>query len=420
VVVSAERTDCVSVLNIVSTVIGIVGGLLGLFVFIDNYLLKFRPSITIANTLYLIFGVPNTPAPLAIQNSYLKSFICSLDIFNHRNKVGRIDDFMIRIYNSGQINATVYNIFPGTQLDELPRSSADIGSLGKSPGTPISVPNKSGKKTVIEFVGDKYSTCGINPEETICFELHYKDHKGKWIKADEYTLEGRFEKPEIAGSDKVYSLNLWELSVERYGLAKRPMRRKVTIYRGLAHYYLGWWIRKPYYFIVRMLAKVGSLCRLSVDIASALIRYFYSEFVVYTLLRLKGRNLIQYKMSFGNKSASDITDRTILEMEKVMQEKITEINGSAAEQAKIAFKKEDGKLFLSRHKRRVKIYRGGDGYIVIQEWSPSNMGLNVLFNVNLKFYPLGATMWIVNKKGAMSIKSICTKTLDYLIFHSNY
>ena len=63
-------------LKILSSVIGMIGGLLGFFVFFDNYILKFKPRLNISNRLF--FRYKTEEKHPAIQGRSLESLISKI------------------------------------------------------------------------------------------------------------------------------------------------------------------------------------------------------------------------------------------------------------------------------------------------------------------------------------------------------
>jgi hypothetical protein len=369
----------------ISTIVGISGGLLGMYSFFDNYLLKFKPSIQLANVLYLLYD--NTKKQYGGKQN-LTALVCKLEIFNHRNKLGRLDDLLIRLYNTDEPTPKIYNIFPVSELATLPNDCRVLINSSKKPYTPISVLNKSNREVTLEFSGDRYDSNSINPKSGIRIELHYKSHTKKWTKVGAYTLDSRLSDPDVAGDRDVYSLRILELCIERDKLKNKKAKFELDIYKGMSHYYLRWWLKKPYYFCKKFFSKIISLIFLVIHAVIATTEFIYFELIVNPLLASKGRRIMKVSFSWGDKSKADIR-----------------------------IKKESRGFSIARNRGHIKIYKSGDGHITVQEHGG---GGRVLFSVQLNEYVFGLFLWQISGGETLFLSTFCTKILDYFMYHSNY
>lgn len=198
-------------LTTISSIIGIAGGILGLYSFIDNYLLLFRPIIRPASLFYLAY---RRNAKITNENIYqLQSIICKLDIFNHRNKLGKLEDFSIDIFNRSELTPEIYTLFPTFDLESFPLNPQESLSCKKTAFTPKSIIQKSNKELSVEFCPEKYSTINLNPAENLCITLRYRQFKNRWVKIGTYSLKTFNSEPTQIEQQTIHCLSYWELDV---------------------------------------------------------------------------------------------------------------------------------------------------------------------------------------------------------------
>ncbi|WP_157768590.1 hypothetical protein, partial [Burkholderia ambifaria] len=138
-------TSAVDIVKGISTALGIIGGLLGAYTFIDAYVLRFKPKFVAGDRVYLVY------AKNKADYTYLSSLVIQFEVFNHRNKLGRIEDVFVRIYDSRQLEASILDLFPIASLEEMPISREGVVLARRLSPAPLAIPNKSSKTLTLEM-----------------------------------------------------------------------------------------------------------------------------------------------------------------------------------------------------------------------------------------------------------------------------
>jgi len=232
----AEPTSIYTVTN-AAAIIGIVGGLLGFYSFIDNYLLRFKPKFVIGDRLYLTYKQhPKYPA-----HSHLSSLVVQFEIFNHRNKLGRVEDLCFRIYDSLEIEAKVTTLFASAYLEDMPVERLDVLTAKRSPMGPAAIDHKSSKTLVVEMCPEKNMGQFINPNGQIRIETLYKSSNGKWVHFDSLAVYAVYDEKNTAAEYTIYNFDLVNKYSERETIKKKKLRRKVNSYTGISNYQITRW-----------------------------------------------------------------------------------------------------------------------------------------------------------------------------------
>jgi len=194
-------------LNLISSIIGIVGGILGCWYFIDNYLLKFNPKFKISDSLMFRYT-------LKIEQNktykYISAIFLKINILNTRNKIGRIDDIALRIYDANQSSENSYMFFATTIYDK----TFSLESIAKGNGSifsAISVLNKSDYSTVLELTPEDDCHPEIHSSNVV-IDLIYLSTKKEWCSVGTYNLHSII-KEEIKDQDIIMytSTHSWSL-----------------------------------------------------------------------------------------------------------------------------------------------------------------------------------------------------------------
>ncbi|WAL78737.1 hypothetical protein [Shewanella sp. DAU305] len=397
-------------LKVLSSVVGMIGGFLGFFVFFDNYILKFKPRLNISNRLF--FRYKTEEKHPTIKGRSLESLILKIEAINGRNKIGRIDDFAVRVYDSRATLPSGYMLYAENVLERLPSISSSFEKDEFHSFSPVSILGRSTKNIVIEFKTEKYMGAAINPEGSLKMDLLYYLPKKGWRTVgtfSPYYFKGNNSQEDPNG---IIEYSLLDNAVIRKEATKSLKQPEIGIYNGISGKYIGFYLMKPVWFLKRMATYPIKVIQLMGALMEALIRQVSSYCIVLPLIKLKSKTLP--RMQFGNPRSHLVGDTTAtLEKCKNNIEKIAEkINSKADSKAKITIRNENSGFSVQRGGLEVKFYKSGDGHIrAIDTGGYPQM---FTFSMELVEYPFGLRLWKVNNK-IMTVKSACIHVIDSFI-----
>ncbi len=401
-----------SFLKTISTAIGAIGGALGLYTFVDNYLLKFRPKFLIADRIYFSYK-KNPKYP---QYSHLHSLTAQFEIFNHRNKLGRIEDLIIRLYDSKEQEAKLVNLYPVSFLANMPLQQADLIAEQRVPASSIGINNKSSKTMIIEFSQERSMTATVSPKGHLVAHALYKSQSGKWINFAKYSLTAVFNEESETDEMKIYTFNLVDKYFERQKLQSKKIPFKTSSYKGLSDFYLTRWLPTPFYRIKKLAKNVQSLFFYLRDMGKATCYGIYSEAVSWTIIRRTYNYSRKWRVTVGDQKKSVQTDLLLNKLSDIIQKKLSVINAKSSEKSVIHFEQKGNEILLKKENGCLKIYRGGDGYIYgqIETQMPNTTGKTV-FSVEVDHYVMGLHLWRIGGNPALPT-TIATRIIDYVSF----
>ncbi len=220
-------------LTILGNFLAITGGFLGIYSFIDNYLLKFKPKIFISNIVS--FKIEITEKYLKYpeysrKNYSVKSIICTLEIGNHRNKYGVINDIAIKIYDRNNLNPSPRFFYAKKDL-EFPLQNSneeEFKAIKKISFSPINILPKSSKKVHIEF-SSIYDYVEMIPKSKHNYiEIYYQLGK-KWYYDSGYFL---YEEREQENNNLLVTFKTLDRDVERDKLPQQSRRAYPIVFFG--------------------------------------------------------------------------------------------------------------------------------------------------------------------------------------------
>ncbi|MFP6562377.1 hypothetical protein WJ542_29355 [Paraburkholderia sp. B3] len=391
----------------ISTALGIVGGLLGAYTFIDTYVLRFKPKFVIGDRIYLVYKKNKA------DYTYLSSLVIQFDIFNHRNKLGRVEDIFLKIYDSRMLEASVLDLFPIANLEEMPISREDVISVKRLPPAPFAVPNKSSKTIVLEMAQEKLHHGAISPSAYLNLEAFYKNPVGKWKKFAKLSLYAGFEESSTHGDATVHNFSLIDRFSERERLKRKRIRLKITSYKGIAGFYLSLWMHKSYRFVISKFAVLPKGIRYLLSMGVALWGNIISEYIEWPIARSKTSKKRPLNISIGNAIHAK---QTILFLTKIgvsLERKVAKLNKHETPERKIVITAEAKEIVVKRGDVRIKIYIGGDGFIGIHKSIPNSEKVEMIFTIKIKQFPFRRFIWSLSEKPVFS-STVATRVLDYL------
>lgn len=387
-----------------------IGGFLGFFVFIDNYILKFKPRFNISNRLF--FGYKKEEKHPSIKGKSLESVILKIEAINRRNKIGRIDDFAIRVYDSRATCPSGYMLYAENVLEKLPSNTSKLNKDESNSFSPVSILGRSNTNFVVEFKPEKYMGVTLNPEASLKLDLLYYLPKRGWKTVGTFTpyyFKGHNDKEDPNG---IIEYSLLDNAVKRKDASKSLKDPDVGIYKGISGKYLGFYLMKPIWFFKRLATYPLKVVKLIAAILELTARQFSSHCIVLPLIKFKSKSLP--RMQFGPARAHLIDD-TLSSLKRCREyiEAISEkVNAKADSKAEITISDSSDGFSIRRGGLEVKFYKSGDGHIRASD--TGGYPQMFTFSMELVEYPFGIRLWKVNKK-IMTVKSACIHVMDSFI-----
>lgn len=416
-------TDLTSFFNSLPAIVGAVGGMLGLWTFIDSYLRKFNPKIYVGTKV--IF---NTKYERSSHR--LNSIICSLEICNHRKKYGVVYDFAVRIYNTNKVNPDDITYFASEKLESIPMKTDELKNKEITSFNPITVLPSSNKSENIIFSEVIHrSKANINPNDSFKMDMYYqKKPKGKWYLIDTFYLfnKGKYvfdlssnkgaEEPDKEGN-KFIVFSALDTDVSREKIKDSIVRIKTGKWTSASHKVLKMrllrWrynlLKKPLYRVRDVLISVPFFLHLwSIRLIDIFIRI--------PIINKYGKSIRKGSLQIGDKKLRKVTDSSYEKIYTELNKLIEKINKGASDEAKINIKKSEGEIILSRYKLSIKVYKPGDTSIYVHDFNDNRLS----FKMNLRSKLFNKHYWKLDNYGFITIKSFTVKLLDTFIIHSNY
>lgn len=398
------------ILKTLSSIVGMVGGFLGFFVFIDNYILKFKPRFNISNTLF--FRYKTEEEHPGVKGRSLESVVLKIEAINMRNKIGRIDDFAIRVYDSRATSPSGYMFYAENVLEQLPSKTSDLNSDKLNSFSPVSILGRSNTNFVVELKPEKYMGTTLNPEGSLKLDLLYYLPKKGWKCVGTFTpyyFKGHNDKEDPNG---FIEYSLLDNTVTRKEASKSLKEPEIGIYKGISGKYIGFYLMKPIWLLKRIATYPIKVFKLIYALLELLLRQVSAHCIVLPLIELKSKKLP--RMQFRSAKAHLIEDtQSSLKQCRDNIEKISEkINAKADSKAKITIKDSNDGFSIRRGGLEVKFYKSGDGYIRANDTGGHPQMFT--FSMELVEYPFGIRLWRVNKN-IMTVKSACIYVMDSFI-----
>ena len=393
--------------------LGLTGGLLGLWTFIDSYIIKFKPKIYFGTRVFFD-TIKDT------KHTRLQAIICSLEFCNHRKKYGVIYDFAIRIYNADEINSKSAVYYATELVDKVPIHIKDLEIQDKRIFNPITVlPNSNqsvnlilseninGYKMVLTQIGNCY------------IELYYqKEPDGKWYFIDKMHLYSKDQYNHI--EDKYIDLSILKNDSTRKKLDGMLRLQKTNLYTGASQKHLKNKIRHclykfikiPFYRIKDVLVSIPFY-------SSFLINTIWDKFVKIPIIKKYGIKIEKPNIKIGSPELKPITNIAFAQILNELQNFANQINKNANHEARIIIKQMDNKIILQRYRLSINFYISGDSSIQVNELN-AVLNSRLSFSIKLRNGLWNKKYWYLNNYGFISIKSFVVRVLDAFIIHSNY
>lgn len=403
-----------SIIGVIGGVIGAIGGVLGFFTFIDSNLLGFKPRLNISGRLF--FSFEEKEATQGIRGKPLKSIIFQIEVINGRNKIGRIDDFAIRIYNEGTTQPETFMLYAENILDRFPSKPSSFDREKFNFFSPLSILGRSTKNIVIEFTPEQHMSIYIPTDRHLKMELLYALPNKKWKIAGVYNpnhFRSREKSNELQG---VVEYSLLDNAVERKKIERTLKQPASGLYRGVSGKYIGFYLRKPIYFIKRTIKHPFNIIKLIITLIILSAKHITFTRLILPLINKKSKNLPRLTFTNPREHLRIDTTTTLINLKEKTQVIINKINKNANDDAKITLSAADEGFYIQRGNLTIKFYYSGDGHITIQD--TDGYPQRFLFTMKLHEYPFGIRLWKVNNK-IMTTDSACVLFMDSFILLSH-
>lgn len=400
-------TSIETVVKGISTALGIIGGLLGAYTFIDTYALPFKPRFIIGDRAYLVFSKNQA------NYTYLSSLIIRFDIFNHRNKLGLIEDVFVRIYDSRKLEAAVIDLFPIANLEELPVSREDVISATRLSPASLAIPNKSSKTMILEMAQEKFHHGSISSSAYLQMEALYKNPKGKWKKFARVALHPVFEESSTHGDVTIYNFSLTNRFSEREKLKRKRIKTKVHSYKGLANLYISRWISKANWTVVSRLRALPTSARYAMLLFVATLTRTVSEHIEWPITRNKAATKHPFKFTVGNAAHAQQTALFFSEIRDTLRNKVDHLNSLSDIAIEMDAENDAREFVVKKGEIKLKIYIGGDGFIGVHQLSVNSTMGEMIFTLKIAQYPFNRFIWNLSGKPVFAT-TVATRILDYL------
>jgi|GEM_PF-2542343 len=393
--------------------IGLIGGLLGLWTFVDSYLIKFKPKIYIG-TRVVFETVQET------QFLRLNSIICSLELCNHRKKYGVIYDFGLRVYRADEINSDKAIYYATETIDKIPINIDNDLSKDATSFNPITVlPDSNRSVNLILSEVLHRSKMGMHRSSSYYIEAYYqKEPEGKWYFIDKLYLFNKSDH-ETEPSNFIHFTVL--NNAETRDKIKDTLKPQSTsLYTGATHKYFLFKYRRvvyrlieyPYYRIKDALLTVPFYLNVWGN-------SLFDKLIKIPIIKRYGKQIESGRWTVGNPKLKPVTEKAFENIFTELTKLATEINSGAKKEAEINIRKQDGKVIVSRYKLAIQFYISGDTSIHVQEVN-AFQGSRLRYNISLKSGLWDKNYWYLDNYGFTTIKSFVVRVLDAFVIHSNY
>jgi hypothetical protein len=400
-----------SILTVVSTAVGMAGGLLGFYTFLDNYLLRFKPKFATGESFYFVFKKHDKA-----DYTYIESIIFQTEIFNHRNKLGKIDGIYIKAYASRHLEPTIVNLHASSFLSEIPANTQNILSCQRNCASTININNKSAKSVVLEMVQSYGNRATLPIDGEIVIELIYKLKAGRLKSAKKFSVHHHPNKKHEVDGKTIYIFELFEKFNDTSNLEKYPLNVKRSSYRGVSAYYIDRLLGALKYKAARSVMYFISVYISLIHAGSAFLRSIFSETVEWNIAKAYGPKRRSVRVTVGDKKKADLTESYLAKLFVILTKKVCEMNKKSQEEEKVALSKSGNEIILKKKSSTIKMYKSGDGHIHAGLVSATGKYTETILSLTVQQYPLGVHLWFNNKR-ALFPSTVATRLVDFISLH---
>jgi len=396
--------------------LGLLGGLLGAWTFIDNYIIKFKPKIYIG-TRIIIDTIKNAQGALQ-----LNSIICSLELCNHRKKYGVIYDFAVRIYSAEEINSDKAIYYASEVVQKVPINIGELEKQEYDMFNPITVLPSSNRSICI-VLSDvlNRSKMNIATGKSHYLEAYYqKSPTGRWYFIDKLYL---FNKNILGPPDKRYiQFTVLDNDKTRTNINRSIRPQKTNLYAGASQKYVRRIIHSYKYKLLKNPWNriKDSFISVPFFLNFALIK-LYDKAVKIPIIKRYGRKIETVRVRIGAPELKPITLAAFEQIFSKLNKFAEQINVGAIQEAKITVEKENGSIIITRYKLAIKLYIAGDTAINVSEaYLNTFHNSRISYSLSLRNYIWNRPYWYLDNYGFTTIESFTVRVMDAFVIHSNY
>ncbi|MHB2025894.1 MAG: hypothetical protein ACYCPQ_04555 [Elusimicrobiota bacterium] len=401
-------------INRAAVISAIIGGGLGLWTFIDTYLLSFSPRLSLGGKL---LAHAKKGGYLKGKQFYLQAVLLPIEIGNHRNRYGFIHDLAIRVYAATELNPGEGIYFASNVWDRLPASESDLSSGSRTVFSPIASLPKSKQSLVVEF-GDLTDRSPMVLEEgkELMAEIFYQEGpEEKWTFVQRSMLH--FDSASGTGPILI-AYRLLDRFVSRGKIKATLPDIEVHLYEGISDRRIDLRFKRVQVLVIRPFWFCIQLARSLLSWSSAAISWIYDVAVREPIMVRNATKLATLRISVGLPELVEKTDASLRAIMSLFNKWIKKINKTADSSAKIAFVPKTSGQF-SRNGATLQVYKSGDGSITAQGRDRSGSPRFTLTMHQVKLFRR-FSYWRMDNFGPITVKSFATRVMDAFVLHSSY
>lgn len=409
-------------LTILGNILAITGGFLGIYSFIDNYLLKFKPKFFISNIVNFKIEITEKylKYPVYSRKNYsVKSIICTLEVGNHRNKYGVINDIAIKIFDRNNLNPSPRFFYAKKDL-EFPIQSSnedEFKAIKKSSFSPINILPKSSKKVHIEF-SSIYDYVEMIPKSTHNYiEIYYQLGK-KWYYDSGYFL---YEEREQEDNNLLVTFKTLDRDVERDKLPQQSRKIYSIVFFGESTRKIKRRLEWYLYVMKSILPKKIAEFFLIIPIVFIqILSLLYDKTIRKRLFSIIKNNENSYNKNRQNQITGykNYTENKFKTIQNLFKIEIEKINTQYTDDKKIILEIKENQISIFKGTRNVKIYISGDKNIQVSDSNNyEKVSINMTMNYEIKLF--GIKCWKLNGK-IVTVEGFVLRVIDAILLHSRY
>jgi len=399
--------------NWIPNLLGLLGGLLGLWTFVDNYFIAFKPKIYIGTRVVL--EMIKDKGALGVN-----SLICSFELCNHRKKYGVVYDLAVRIYHDDAINAKPTIFYASQLIEKVPVNIDDLDEQPKEIFNPITVLPSSNRSVNVVLSDLTFnSNATISMYSSYFFEAYFqKEPKGKWYLIDTLYLFDEFAGESIDSKYRPFLALESDTTREKIKKSLRP--QKISVYKGSYHKQLELFLQRiSYRYLQNPIDRVKDIFLTIPFYTQRGFDWFFDKKIRLPIITRYAKKLEEMpKVRINSPELKPITEKAYEKIYDLLVIHIEEINKDASLNAKLSLSRdEDNQIVLSRNSLGIKFYiSGGDSIIVQQNSKESSLN----YRLRLKTALWNRKYWYLENFRFITLESFVLRVLDAFIFRSNF
>jgi hypothetical protein len=336
---------------------------------------------------------------------YISAIFLKINILNTRNKIGRIDDLALRIYDANQSPENSYMFF-ATKIYDKTFSLEAISKGNGSIFSAISVLNKSDYSTVLELNPEE----GSYPEIQSCnvvIDLIYLSTKKEWCSIGTYNLHSFF-KEEIKDQDVLIYTSTHSWSLKR-NIQTTQTDISNNLYNKLHYKHFPFNKMEITNYIKRITNIFNKTVKTIYNITMIAVLHIFYNFIILPILSIKQKWLkhIMQKITLQQEKQKNTDEQfqaIFYELEKI----IHKINLQSNSKQKIDITKNSKQEFTINYlSQELKFYHKNN-YIKV-----FNQNKQTLFTIELMRPFLTIKLCKLNNK-LMTTKTCCIKVIEVI------